>query len=141
MGIAEPRSVHVHPVKTLRGLPPRQAVVEPWGPAGVHRRALIDDGGKVVTRRAQPRLAPAAAELLSGGGMRLPPPGQAPMAEPAAAVPAVVHGTQQDRFSRPGPRTRGATTTWEPTPAASARTPPPPDRPGLRVAGRDRAPR
>ncbi|MER5531470.1 MOSC N-terminal beta barrel domain-containing protein [Streptomyces sp. NPDC002677] len=96
MGVAEPRSTHVHPVRTLRGLSPRQTVVEPWGPAGDRRRALIDDGGKVVTRRAQPRLASAAAELLSGGGVRLPAPGQAPpeVPEPVAVVSAGVHGTQ-----------------------------------------------
>ncbi|MFI8189326.1 MOSC domain-containing protein [Streptomyces sp. NPDC085946] len=72
-------SLHVHPVKAFRGLAPREAVVEPWGLAGDRRWVLIDDGGKVVTQRQQPRLALAAAELLPGGGVRLSAPGREPL--------------------------------------------------------------
>ncbi|MFE7644780.1 MOSC domain-containing protein [Streptomyces phaeoluteigriseus] len=75
MGNAELLSIHVHPVKAFRGQSPREAVVEPWGLTGDRRWALIDDGGKVVTQRQQPRLARAAAELLPGGGVRLSAPG------------------------------------------------------------------
>ncbi|MFF0200338.1 MOSC domain-containing protein [Streptomyces sp. NPDC005017] len=67
MGIAELQSIHVHPVKALRGENPREAVVEPWGLAGDRRWVLIDDGGKVVTQRQHPRLATAAAGLVPGG--------------------------------------------------------------------------
>ncbi|KOX25283.1 molybdenum cofactor biosysynthesis protein [Streptomyces sp. NRRL F-4707] len=77
-------STHVHPVKAFRGLSLQEAVVEPWGPAGDRRWMLVDDGGKVVTQREQPRLALAAAELLPGGGVRLSAPGLAPL---AVAVP------------------------------------------------------
>ncbi|MEH0542101.1 MOSC domain-containing protein [Streptomyces sp. B21-105] len=88
---AELLSIHVHPVKALRGQAPREAVVEPWGLAGDRRWALIDDGGKVVTQRQQPRLALAAAELLPGGGVRLSAPGRPPLSvavpDPAARVP------------------------------------------------------
>ncbi|MER7838731.1 MOSC N-terminal beta barrel domain-containing protein [Streptomyces sp. NPDC096040] len=98
MGIADLQSIHVHPVKALRGFSPRQAVVEPWGLAGDRRWALIDDGGKVVTQREQPRLAPAAAGLLSGGGIRLSAPGrpplEVPVPKPAATVPVDVFGTK-----------------------------------------------
>ncbi|WP_369387530.1 MOSC domain-containing protein [Streptomyces sp. CG1] len=98
MGNAEVQSIHVHPVKALRGHAPREAVVEPWGLAGDRRWTLIDDGGKVVTQREQPRLALAAAELLPGGGVRLSAPGQAPLAvsvpEPAGTVPVNVFGTK-----------------------------------------------
>ncbi|WP_435605197.1 MOSC domain-containing protein [Streptomyces ardesiacus] len=84
------RSIHVHPVKAFRGLSLQEAVVEPWGPAGDRRWMLVDDGGKVVTQREQPRLALAAAELLPGGGVRLSAPGLAPLAvavpRPAATV-------------------------------------------------------
>ncbi|MFJ6725446.1 MOSC domain-containing protein [Streptomyces sp. NPDC091281] len=80
MGTARLLSIHVHPVKAFRGLSPREAVVEPWGLAGDRRWALIDDGGKVVTQRQQPRLAQAAAELLPGGGVRLSAPGHEPLA-------------------------------------------------------------
>lgn len=98
MGHAEVQSIHVHPVKALRGLSPREAVVEPWGLTGDRRWTLIDDGEKVVTQREQPRLALAAAELLPGGGVRLSAPGQAPLAvpvpEPAETVPVSVFGSK-----------------------------------------------
>ncbi|WP_393086479.1 MOSC domain-containing protein [Streptomyces sp. LN704] len=93
MGNAELHSIHVHPVKALRGQAPRDAVVEPWGLAGDRRWALIDDGGKVVTQRQQPRLAPAAAELVPGG-VRLSAPGRAslsvPVPDPTTADRATV---------------------------------------------------
>ncbi|MFC9909935.1 MOSC domain-containing protein [Streptomyces sp. NPDC059862] len=86
MGNAVLQSIHVHPVKAFRGLAPRQAVVEPWGLAGDRRWVLIDDGGKVVTQRQQPRLALAAAELVPGG-IRLSAPGLDPL---TVAVPEPV---------------------------------------------------
>ncbi|MFB6847032.1 MOSC domain-containing protein [Streptomyces sp. NPDC056373] len=82
MGNAHLHSIHVHPVKAVRGLAPGQAVVEPWGLAGDRRWVLIDDGGKVVTQRGQPRLALAAAGLLPGGGVRLSAPGMPPLTVP-----------------------------------------------------------
>ncbi|MFD5800411.1 MOSC domain-containing protein [Streptomyces sp. NPDC127020] len=92
MGNARLQSIHVHPVKAFRSLSLREVVVEPWGPAGDRRWMLIDDGGKVVTQRKQPRLALAAAELLPGGGVRLSAPGMEPLTVPvprgAATVPA-----------------------------------------------------
>ncbi|KOV57241.1 MOSC domain-containing protein [Streptomyces sp. MMG1121] len=98
MGDAEVQSIHVHPVKAFRGFAPREAVVEPWGLAGDRRWTLIDDGGKVVTQREQPRLALAAAELLPGGGIRLSAPGRTPLTvrvpEPAETVPTSVFGTK-----------------------------------------------
>lgn len=87
MGHAQLKSIHVHPVKAFRGTAPREAVVEPWGLAGDRRWALIDDGGKVVTQRQQPRLALAAAELLPGGGVRLSAPGMDPL---TVSVPTTV---------------------------------------------------
>ncbi|MFJ9835873.1 MOSC domain-containing protein [Streptomyces sp. NPDC101169] len=98
MGNARLRSIHVHPVKAFRGVSPREAVVEPWGLAGDRRWTLIDDGGKVVTQREQPRLALAAAEPLPGGGIRLSGPGREPLEvavpEPVATVLASVFGTK-----------------------------------------------
>ncbi|MEV5874588.1 MOSC N-terminal beta barrel domain-containing protein [Streptomyces sp. NPDC052101] len=98
MGNAEVQSIHVHPVKAFQGHAPREAVVEPWGLAGDRRWTLIDDGGKVVTQRQQPRLALAAAELLPGGGVRLSAPGRAPLTvsvpEPVGTEPADVLGTK-----------------------------------------------
>ncbi|MCQ4195276.1 MOSC domain-containing protein [Streptomyces parvulus] len=92
MGNARLQSIHVHPVKAFRSLSLREVVMEPWGPAGDRRWMLIDDGGKVVTQRKQPRLALAAAELLPGGGVRLSAPGMEPLTVPvprgACTVPA-----------------------------------------------------
>lgn len=82
MGNAHLHSIHVHPVKALRGIAPREAAVEPWGLAGDRRWVLIDDAGRVVTQRQQPRLALAAAELLPDGGVRLSAPGMEPLTVP-----------------------------------------------------------
>ncbi|MEG8274931.1 MOSC domain-containing protein [Streptomyces sp. AHA2] len=82
MGNAHLHSIHVHPVKAVRGLAPGEAAVEPWGLAGDRRWAVVDDGGKVLTQRRLPRLALAAAELLPGGGVRLSAPGMEPLTVP-----------------------------------------------------------
>ncbi|WP_369244574.1 MOSC domain-containing protein [Streptomyces sp. R41] len=95
MGNAELHSIHVHPVKAFRGQSSREAVVEPWGLAGDRRWVLIDDGGKVVTQRQQPRLALAAAELLPGGGIRLSAEGREPVSVP---VPEPIGTTTLDIF-------------------------------------------
>ncbi|MCT4353873.1 MOSC domain-containing protein [Streptomyces sp. Je 1-79] len=65
------RSVHVHPVKALRGYALAEAEVQPWGLAGDRRWAVVDASGKVVTQRRHPRMAAAAAEALPGGGIRV----------------------------------------------------------------------
>ncbi|MFJ6388168.1 MOSC domain-containing protein [Streptomyces sp. NPDC091972] len=82
MGNSQLLSIHVHPVKAFRALGLREAEVEPWGLAGDRRWALVDDGGKVVTQRQQPRLALAAAELTPGGGVVLSAPGMDPLTVP-----------------------------------------------------------
>ncbi|MEV7069665.1 MOSC N-terminal beta barrel domain-containing protein [Streptomyces sp. NPDC093990] len=82
MGNSRLLSIHVHPVKAFRALGLREAEVEPWGLAGDRRWALVDDGGKVVTQRQQPRLALAAAELTPGGGVVLSAPGMDPLTVP-----------------------------------------------------------
>ncbi|POX50433.1 MOSC domain-containing protein [Streptomyces sp. Ru71] len=96
MGNAELLSIHVHPVKAFRSLSLREAVVEPWGLAGDRRWVLIDDGGKVVTQREQPRLALAAAEPTPDGGLRLSAPGldplTVPVPEPGGTVTVNIFG-------------------------------------------------
>jgi uncharacterized protein YcbX len=72
-------SVHVHPLKAARGHTPREAAVEPWGLAGDRRWALIDETHKVVTQRAYPRMALAAAQPMPGGGVVLSAPGREPL--------------------------------------------------------------
>ncbi|OIK26078.1 MOSC domain-containing protein [Streptomyces malaysiense] len=96
MEIAEVQSIHLYPVKAFQGLAVDAAAVEPWGLAGDRRWALIDDGGKVVTQREQPRLALAAAEPLAGGGLRLSAAGRAAatveVPEPSGTVPVNIFG-------------------------------------------------
>ncbi|MGV9245965.1 MOSC domain-containing protein [Streptomyces sp. NPDC003710] len=75
-------SIHVHPVKALRGQDLPEAEVEPWGLAGDRRWALIDEAGKIVTQRERPRLALAAAASLPGGGIRVSAPGREPLSVP-----------------------------------------------------------
>ncbi|MET8101182.1 MOSC N-terminal beta barrel domain-containing protein [Streptomyces sp. NPDC005236] len=95
MGNAVLQSIHVHPVKAFRSKSLQEAEVEPWGLAGDRRWVLIDDGGKVVTQREQPRLALAAAETLSGGGLRLTADGREPLTVP---VPEPVSTTTVEIF-------------------------------------------
>ncbi|MCB5166717.1 MOSC domain-containing protein [Streptomyces bambusae] len=78
------QALHVHPVKSLGGTAPREAVVEPWGLSGDRRWALIAPDGAVLTQREQPRLALASALPLGGGGVALTAPGLAPL---TVAVP------------------------------------------------------
>ncbi|MFJ3334498.1 MOSC domain-containing protein [Streptomyces sp. NPDC086766] len=96
MGNAELHSLHIHPVKAFRGVALQSCAVEPWGLAGHRRWVVIDDGGKVVTQRGQPRLALAAAELRPDGGLRLSAPGHeavtVPVPEPGVTVTVDIFG-------------------------------------------------
>ncbi|MFI9780623.1 MOSC domain-containing protein [Streptomyces sp. NPDC051956] len=75
-------SIHIHPLKSVRGRAPREAAVEPWGLAGDRRWVLIDASGKVVTQRQHPRLALASADAPAGDGLRMSAPGRAPLTVP-----------------------------------------------------------
>ncbi|WP_175409646.1 MOSC domain-containing protein [Streptomyces sp. TRM64462] len=85
-------SLHIHPVKSLGGSSPAQAVVEPWGLAGDRRWMLVDTAGKAVTQRQYARLALASADPLPGpgGGLRVSAPGREPL---TVAVPDPGRGT------------------------------------------------
>ena len=117
MGNAVLHSIHVHPVKALRGQSLREADVEPWGLAGDRRWVLVDDGGKVVTQREQPRLALAAAETLSGRRPSPVAPGRRPAdgrrARAGRARRRVdIFGDKVEAVARRRrPRTRGAAPT------------------------------
>lgn len=83
-------ALHIYPVKSLRGVDVREAVVEPWGLATDRRWMLVDTRQmKAVTQREQPRLALLAAEPVGGGGLRLTGPGQEPI---DVAVPVPLPG-------------------------------------------------
>jgi uncharacterized protein YcbX len=85
------------------------AVVEPWGLAGDRRWAVIDDTGKVLTQREEPRLATAAAEALPGGGIVLSAPGREPLEvavpEPGVTTTVRIFGQKVELVSA-GPEAR-----------------------------------
>ncbi|MCQ4041911.1 MOSC domain-containing protein [Streptantibioticus rubrisoli] len=83
-------ALHVYPVKSVGGLAPGEAAVEPWGLAGDRRWLLVDGTGRFLTQRQLPRLALVRAELLPGGGVRVSAPGMAPL---DVAVPEPVGTT------------------------------------------------
>lgn len=80
MSIPVLRSLHVHPVKAMRGIAPTEAEVQPWGLAGDRRWTVVDSSGKVVTQRRHPMMALASAEPLPGGGIRVSAPGRPELA-------------------------------------------------------------
>jgi uncharacterized protein YcbX len=80
MTTPEVSALHLYPVKSLRAIGMREAVVEPWGLAGDRRWMLVDTRTqKAVTQREEPRLALLTAEPAAGGGLRLTAPGRPPL--------------------------------------------------------------
>ncbi|MFD5768567.1 MOSC domain-containing protein [Streptomyces sp. NPDC127049] len=92
------RSVHVHPVKSLRALDRAEAEVQPWGLAHDRRWAVVDARGTVMTQRRHPRLALATAVPLADGGLRLTAPGRDPL---VVAVPEPSATITVDIFDKP----------------------------------------
>lgn len=90
------QSLHVHPVKSVKGTAPDEIVVEPWGPAGDRRWAVVDTTGAVITQRQQARLALASARPLPGGRIELSGPGMPGLVvevpEPGPLEPVVLFG-------------------------------------------------
>lgn len=77
----------IYPVKSLRGVPVAEAVLEPRGLRGDRRWMVVDAADRFVTQRALPRMALIAALLCEdGGGLDLAAPGMLPLhvAESAA---------------------------------------------------------
>ncbi|MCX5379876.1 MOSC domain-containing protein [Streptomyces sp. NBC_00091] len=90
------QSLHVHPVKSVAGTAPDEMTVEPWGPAGDRRWAVVDTAGAVITQRQQARLALASARPLPGGRIELSAPGMPVLVvevpEPGPLEPVVLFG-------------------------------------------------
>ncbi len=90
------QALHVHPVKSLAGTAPEEAVVEPWGLSGDRRWALIDPEGTVITQRRHARLALAAARPADGGRIAVTAPGMAELLvevpEPGPLEPVALFG-------------------------------------------------
>jgi uncharacterized protein YcbX len=60
-------AINRYPVKSCRGQPVDDAVVERWGLAGDRRWMLVDDAGDVVTAREYPQLVLVTPEFTAAG--------------------------------------------------------------------------
>ena len=67
--------LHIYPVKGLRGSALEFAAVEPWGLVGDRRWMVVDERGRFLSQREQPRLALIVPTLLADG-LRLALPGR-----------------------------------------------------------------
>ena len=103
-------SIHIYPVKGLRGTTIGAAVVEPWGLAGDRRWMVVDSAGRLISQREAPGLALIEA-IPDGPGIRLSAPGRPSILVPRPdagssidvrmwkeRVPAVPAGEQADAW-------------------------------------------
>ena len=72
-------SLHLYPVKSMRGLDVRYAEVKPRGLRGDRRWMLVDANGRFMTQREKSKLAQIKVKLLREGGLKLTIPNQAPI--------------------------------------------------------------
>ena len=71
--------IHVYPVKSCAGQPMEQATVQPRGLEHDRRWMLVDEDGKFITARQEPRLLQAYA-IPADEGLRLEAPGMPSLA-------------------------------------------------------------
>lgn len=83
-------SLHVYPVKALRGFDTPGAAVEPWGLAGDRRYAVIGADAKVLTQRTHPVLTQVSAGYGPDGALLLRP--RPDVGLPALRVPVPAGG-------------------------------------------------
>jgi len=76
-------SLHVHPIKSARGLSVERALVGPRGLAHDRAFMIVDRDGRFVTQRAAPRLA-LVTTALDGGRLIVRAPGLPPLEVPLA---------------------------------------------------------
>lgn len=74
-------SLHIHPVKSGRAVDVGEVAVTPAGLAGDRRWMIVDEAGRFVTQREEPRLALLAA-TPTGTGLGLAAPGCTALALP-----------------------------------------------------------
>ena len=80
-------SLHIYPVKGLRAVDLKSAVVERRGFAHDRRWMLVDDTGKFITQREQPKLATLTAEATNTGLRITGASGAIEIARPANEAP------------------------------------------------------
>lgn len=91
-------AIHVHPVKSARGIPVSRAEVGPTGLRHDRRWMIVDGSGRFVSQREDPRLGRIAPRLDEHGDrLHLRAPGADELSLPL----------------RPGPGERRAVTVWE----------------------------
>ncbi|NJC86026.1 MOSC domain-containing protein [Planosporangium mesophilum] len=78
-------SISTYPIKSCHRLDHTDAVVEPWGLAGDRRWLVVEPDGRLVTQRAEPRLALVRPGLGNGGELVLRTPGMPDLDVPVAA--------------------------------------------------------
>jgi MOSC domain-containing protein len=81
-------SLHVYPVKALRGFDTPGATVEPWGLAGDRRYMVVGADAKVLTQRAHPVLTQVFAGYGPDGALLLHPLPGVGLPELRVPVPA-----------------------------------------------------
>lgn len=83
-------SLHIYPVKSARAVDMAQAEVRPAGLAGDRRWMIVDDTGRFLTQREEPRLALLEA-TPTASGLTLAAPAQEPLAlaHPGADAPTI----------------------------------------------------
>lgn len=64
-------AITIYPVKSMRGVSVREAVVEPWGLAGDRRWMVVDEDGRYLTQRELPGMAKIVATPDGDGGVVL----------------------------------------------------------------------
>jgi uncharacterized protein YcbX len=62
-------ALHVYPIKSARGIDLTEAVVEPWGLAGDRRWMLVDETGRFLSQRKEPRLATVTVRQEPDGAL------------------------------------------------------------------------
>ncbi len=60
-----------YPVKSLAGSPETRLVIQPWGPEGDRRWAVVGADGRTITAREMPGMLSLQATVLGGGGVRI----------------------------------------------------------------------
>jgi len=72
-------SLHIYPVKSMRGLDVRYAEVKQRGLRGDRRWMLVDENGRFITQREKAKLAQIKVKLLRESGLKLTVPNKAPI--------------------------------------------------------------
>lgn len=69
----------LHPVKSMRGTAPQEALVEPTGLQHDRRWMVVDESGSTVSARSVPAMLSVTAAALDGGDVRLTAAGLPPL--------------------------------------------------------------